>query len=102
MICRELDQFLHPYLDGEFDSSEAAEFELHLTDCSSCSVRLAEENALRQKVKIAIVKSEPKAPQSLRASIGSGLLRERRRETFQFLVRSSAGAFTVAALVGGI
>jgi len=39
--CREFNEFLVPFLDGELSTSEAEHLELHLTQCETCQSALA-------------------------------------------------------------
>jgi mycothiol system anti-sigma-R factor len=101
MSCRELDAFLHPYLDGEFDAGERTEFEHHLSTCAPCAAAVAQERALRQKVREAMSRA-PAAPAQLRASIQQGLGRTQRQLTLGLWMRAGGWMAAAAAMVGGV
>ncbi|HEU5398067.1 MAG TPA: anti-sigma factor [Gammaproteobacteria bacterium] len=46
MTCQELENQLHPYLDGELDAAEQADVEQHLEGCPDCQARLKDWRAL--------------------------------------------------------
>jgi anti-sigma factor RsiW len=49
--CKELQQFLHVFVDGEFDEGDEREVSLHLSQCSSCRVEVARIETLKQRTK---------------------------------------------------
>ena len=101
MKCQELDQFLYPYLDGEFDGPEREHLESHLADCAACAERVEVEAAFQSAIR---ERSRPPpgamiAPASLRSAVTLGLRKEGRREQMFSWMRWSAAAM-VAATVG--
>jgi anti-sigma factor (TIGR02949 family) len=102
MTCQELDRFLYPYLDGEFQPGERSEVEAHLAACASCTQRVEQERRMRQALRHAARQSiqQARAPQSLRAGIQGGLQREQRRAQVRQWVRVSAVALVVVAAGG--
>lgn len=102
MTCLELEPFLHPYLDGEFDAGERARVEVHLEGCPACAARVRSEQSFRRAVKRA-AEAPVLAPPSLRGRVLAGLHAEdraQRRRTRQKLAWAAAAAATLA-LVGG-
>jgi anti-sigma factor RsiW len=61
--CQELQQFLHVFVDKEFDEGDEREVSLHLSQCSACRNEVARIQTLKQKTKLSIPKI--KAPSSL-------------------------------------
>ena len=97
MNCNELESFIYPYLDGEFDETEKFSMEQHLSQCASCSRRVHEERKFQLQVKQALLQeSEARlAPASLRARVVLGLAQERRRSTLRAWTKLGAVAATV-------
>jgi anti-sigma factor RsiW len=84
MDCSDLERSIDAYLDGEFDTRERAEADLHLGTCPRCRV-LADErrtmrDALRTKLREAMNAPAPagKAPEELRRRIEAALAQRRR------------------------
>jgi anti-sigma factor RsiW len=102
MVCRELEQFLHPYLDGEFDAGESSELESHLSTCVVCTKAADEERALREKIRSSLQGVKSMAPESLRHSVEQGLVRETRRAAVISWSRLGALAAMAAALGGTV
>jgi len=46
MRCEEIDSYVYPYLDGEFDEPERVEFEDHVAACPACRRRVELEQWL--------------------------------------------------------
>lgn len=105
MTCRELEQFLYPYLDGEFAPDERLEFERHLAECPGCARKVHQEKsfreALRVKAREAVQAPAHMAPASLRASVLQGVRREHRRAVTMTWMRLSAAAMVVV-VAGGV
>jgi mycothiol system anti-sigma-R factor len=101
MTCDELEAFLHPYLDGEFEPQERLELEAHLAACPPCARTLHEEarfrEAFRQRMRAGM---EGAAPASLRARVQSSLLEAQRQQRRTLLTRSAAAAVVVLAAGG--
>lgn len=99
MICQDLERFLYPYLDGEFQAEERLEVEAHLSRCPACAQRVHTEaqmrEALRRAARHAVQSS--RAPEALRASIQLGVRREYRRTLQLRWMRASAAVLVVAA-----
>lgn len=102
MTCQELDRFLYPYLDGEFQPEERMDVEAHLAACTQCAERVAEEQHLRLMLRRAArhAVQPARAPASLRAGIQAGLRREQRRAQVGVWLRASAAALVVITAGG--
>ena len=102
MTCQELDSFLYPYLDGEFQPDERLEVEAHLSGCAACAQRVHQEaqvqQALRRAARHAV--SSTRAPDALRAGIQGGLRQEARRAQQTVWLRAASMALCVAAAGG--
>ncbi|MHB8875963.1 MAG: anti-sigma factor family protein [Myxococcaceae bacterium] len=98
MTCPEFERFLYPYLDGEFEPSEAAEVERHLAGCAACASRVHQERALHEtlKAKLKGASCSPPAPEALRARIRDGLRNEHRKGVANQWARYAAAAAVVA------
>lgn len=105
MTCRELEQFLYPYLDGEFASDERLDLERHLAECQDCALKVHQEGrfreALRVKAREALQSTPQQAPASLRQGVMNGLRREQRRALTAHWLRLSAAALVVV-VAGGV
>jgi mycothiol system anti-sigma-R factor len=102
MTCQELDRFLYPYLDGEFQPEERMDVEAHLETCAECAGRVAAEQQIRQTLRRAARHSvqSARAPSSLRAGIQAGLQREQRRAQVGLWLRASAVALVMVTAGG--
>jgi mycothiol system anti-sigma-R factor len=102
MTCQELDQFLYPYLDGEFQPEERLDVESHLASCAECARQVEEERRMRESLRRAARQSvqSARAPASLRAGIQAGLQREQRRAQVGVWMRASAAAIVLVAAGG--
>ena len=96
MTCRELEQFLYPYLDGEFGPDERLEVEHHLAACQACALKLHQESrflqAIRQKAREGTGAS---APRSLRDNVLGGVRREQRQSRQRVWLRAAAAVMVV-------
>ncbi len=105
MDCSELERSIDAYVDGEFDSRERAEADLHLSKCPRCHALTAERRrvreALRAKLREAMASPAAggRAPEELRARI-SAALAERRRPLWRRAL-SPIPLSTVAACAAG-
>jgi anti-sigma factor (TIGR02949 family) len=104
MNCSDLDQFLHPFLDGEFGPDERLDIERHLAECPECSQRVRQEaafhDAFRQKVRAAAHDAVTAAPEALRLRVLTGIRREQHRAARQGWMKLSAAALLVATAAG--
>jgi len=77
--CSDVERFLEPYLDGEFDAAERAELENHLSVCSRCrgatAAALSYRSTLRTKLREATAPGTAAgtAPEALRRRISESL-----------------------------
>jgi anti-sigma factor RsiW len=99
MNCRELDQLLPPYLDGEFDDLEEKDVVAHLTYCGNCAQKIEREQRLREKMRDTLQRAsgQVSSPDALRQRVQAGFRRERQRD--RRLVWAKAGM--VAVVVAG-
>ena len=67
--CKELQQFLHVFVDGEFDEGDEREVSLHLSQCPSCRVEVARIETLKKKTKTTL--PTHKAPAALQQKISA-------------------------------
>lgn len=102
MTCRELDQFLYPYLDGEFEAAERLEVEAHLAACGDCATRVHAERRFQEQLRArAKGAAASAAPELLRGAIRQGLKREQRRAAWVRAGRLTAAAALLAAFPAG-
>jgi anti-sigma factor RsiW len=101
MTCEELEHFLYPYLDGEFDSGERMEIELHLSKCQGCDQKVREVQGLQSAIRRrAAEHATSRAPAALRQRIQVGLYQERRQAVLRRWSYLSAAAAS-ALVIGG-
>lgn len=102
MDCRDLQQLLHPYLDGELLADEAARLELHLASCATCARHVDVERSNLALIRAALLTSSPPAPESLRRALHLSMRGASRRQRARTLLRLSAAAagLTLVAAVG--
>lgn len=80
--CGDVERFLEPYLDGEFDLAERALLEDHLLACGRCREAAAAAASFRSRLRAKLREAmgpgtaPGTAPASLRQSIGEALDRE--------------------------
>jgi mycothiol system anti-sigma-R factor len=94
MNCVEFEARLHPYVDGELETSEMAAAEAHLAQCATCPGRVDRERQFRQ-----LLRRQPResAPPEFRAMIRARIQRSARVAAIRpWLVGAAAAA---AALV---
>lgn len=96
MDCRDLEQVLHPYLDGELLADERSRVELHLAQCAACARHTEVERSNLAMVRAALLASSPPAPESLRRAVRHAVRGESRRARGRRLLRWSAAAAGVA------
>jgi anti-sigma factor RsiW len=97
MICQELDQFLYPYLDGEFDATERLDVETHLAGCASCAARVAQESHVQSSLKQRMKGALRPAPASLKASVLKGIHEEQKKLQLASWGRIGAAAMLATA-----
>jgi len=99
MDCREVQGFLHAYLDGEFDEAERVAVATHLRTCEECGRRVKFEEAFRQKVRGSL-QHETRTPPQLRARVREALAEVERPESWairglRWLIPAAAAATIV-------
>ncbi len=103
MTCDELEAFLHPYLDGEFEPDDRLELENHLSACGPCARRLHEEARFREALHPRmrdIAEARTRAPETLRQRVQSGVRQEHQRQRRAVLLRYGAAAMVVLTASG--
>ncbi len=78
MECKETQNWLHSYLDGELDLARTMEVERHLEKCAKCTQAFDSQVALRDSIRAAELKYN--CPDSLRASLQATIRRETRTQ----------------------
>jgi anti-sigma factor (TIGR02949 family) len=71
MKCAEVERFVHPYVDGEFDDVERANFERHVAECAGCRELVAFQAAFKSNLRARLRRPAP--PSDLRGKIVSAL-----------------------------
>ena len=101
MKCEEIMRFASLYLDGEFDDSERALFEQHLSECSSCKEDvnglLVFQTAFRKRAGQIRMPEETRARMTALVHERAGASARRNR----FILAASAAA-AIVLVVGGI
>ncbi len=100
MTCRELEGFLYPYLDGEFEPHEQLEFERHVAVCDECAKKVHAEAGFQESVRRTRQVSASSAPEHLRHNIQIGLDRQHRRTVLGSWIKISAAAMVLAGAGG--
>jgi anti-sigma factor RsiW len=102
MTCQELDQILHPYLDGEFQTEERLDVEAHLNGCDECRQRVHEEARMQRSLRRAARQAveNTRAPDALRARLQAGIQEEQRRSQQGWWLRASAAALVLMTAGG--
>jgi len=101
MECREVEKFIHAYLDGEFDEGEWAAIRVHLDQCQPCQRRAQFEERFREVLKSSLQPAP--APAGLRLKVVQALQSSERepgaRRRWALRLVPAAAA---AAVVGGL
>jgi anti-sigma factor RsiW len=95
--CRDVQNLLHPFVDGELDLVRHLQIEHHLADCTGCADR---ERGLRQlREALAAPELRYRAPDALRARLRSAAAppAPRKRRTTRALVATAAGVVLLVA-----
>jgi anti-sigma factor (TIGR02949 family) len=71
MRCNDVERFVHPYVDGEFDTIERANFEQHVAECATCRELVAFQTAFKSNLKARL--RRPAAPEALQGRIVAAL-----------------------------
>jgi mycothiol system anti-sigma-R factor len=93
MNCIEFEARLHPFVDGELETTEMAAADAHLAQCAECPVRVDRERRFRQ-----LLRRQPResAPPEFRAKIRTRIWRSARVAAIRpWLVGTAAAAAVV-------
>jgi anti-sigma factor RsiW len=96
--CAELQQFLHVFVDGEFDEGDQREVSLHLSQCASCRAEVSRIETLKQKTKASL--HVVKAPSALHQKVSATLAAAPKNEPSR--ARWLAAIPVAASLLGGV
>ncbi len=77
MDCKDFEQYLQPYLDGEFTEGEEQEIESHFKYCPVCQQKVAFERWFKRGVRQAVTNEE--APRALRAQVALSMMEQRKK-----------------------
>jgi mycothiol system anti-sigma-R factor len=96
MDCRELDNLLYPYLDGELVDGDRVQVESHLAACNDCRQRTDQEHAMLLLVRSRAKQASSPAPDALRARLSEQLHHEQRRSNVRTVGKLTAAAAGLA------
>lgn len=96
MDCRELDNLVYPYLDGELVEDDRVSFEGHLACCESCRTATDRERSTLLLIRSRANGGTPQAPESLRAKLSEQLGNETRSRRFRSVSKLAAAAAGLA------
>src|SRR5574341_1302496 len=71
MKCDDVERFVHPYVDGEFDEAERAQLERHVDGCAACRDLVAFQSTFKANLKTRL--RRPAAPAELRGRVLAAL-----------------------------
>lgn len=97
MDCRELDNLLYPYLDGELVDGDRVSVEGHLASCDTCRTAADQERSM-----LLLIRSRAKAaaacgaPDALRARLSADLSAENRARRVRTVTKLAACAAGLA------
>lgn len=102
MNCRDLEQQVTAYLDGELIGEAQLEVEEHLAGCAPCAHRVDVERHNLSAIRQAARAAAPVAPEGLRLRLSEQLGRDVQRHSRARVVRvfAVAAGLTVAVVVG--
>lgn len=104
MDCQDLERFLQPFVDGEFEGEETVEFEAHLVECEQCRAAVAEQRALKRKLREsggAVCALNPAMPAALRGRVLAGLREQEEAVRRPFWQRPALAYAAVLTVVAG-
>jgi anti-sigma factor RsiW len=97
MTCREIEAYLHPYVDGELSAGETAAADAHVGECAACAKLVQRERRFRD-----LLRRQPReaAPPELRGVIRAAVhARARTRALRPWLLASGAVAAAIVVIV---
>ncbi len=96
MPCRDLDNLLYPYLDGELLEQDRAAFESHLASCSGCRAEVDRESKMLLLIRSRAKQGSAPAPQALREKLTEQLHHETRARRVRAISKLAAAAAGLA------
>jgi anti-sigma factor (TIGR02949 family) len=96
MDCRELDNLLYPYLDGELVDGDRVQVDSHLAGCEECRKRTDQEHAMLLFVRSRAKQQSAAAPEGLRARLSDQLHQEQRKSNLRTVGKLTAAAAGLA------
>lgn len=102
MDCRDVQSFLHPFVDGELDLVRQLQIEHHLAECTECAERTRGLRQLREA--LASPSLYHQAPDTLRRQLQSAPAapaRPKRRASAILLATAAAVALVVGGFLAG-
>jgi len=96
MPCRELDNLLYPYLDGELVEGDRVAFESHLASCAGCRAEVDRESKMLLLIRSRAKQGPAAAPESLRARLSEKLQHESRERRMRMVSKLAAAAAGIA------
>src|SRR5258706_10674608 len=79
MSCKDIQNLIHGYIDGELDLLKSLEVEQHMKDCPVCTRAYNNHQALRSAISSASLYSD--APANLRKRVRSAVRQASKQET---------------------
>jgi anti-sigma factor (TIGR02949 family) len=96
MPCRDLDNLLYPYLDGELVEGDRASVESHLASCEACRAACDRERSMLLLIRSRAKTAAPPAPDALRARLVGQLHSEERSRRMRAVGKLTAAAAGLA------
>lgn len=96
MHCRELDNLLYPYLDGELVDGDRIALESHLAWCEGCRTATDRERSTLLMIRSRAQSGTAAAPQALRERLSARLAGENRARRMRTVGKLTAAAAGIA------
>jgi anti-sigma factor RsiW len=71
--CAELERFVHPYVDGEFEAEDRALFERHLLECQRCRELVSFQSSFKSHLRARLAHRPASVPDQLRRDVARAL-----------------------------
>jgi anti-sigma factor RsiW len=104
MNCRDVEKFVHAYVDNEFGAEDQIAFCAHLQVCSACRRVVRFEEQFRRRLQECYGDERHPVPEPLRSNISQALLEEERRSrpsrrSLSWVIAPAAVAMAAAVVV---